>query len=138
MANSEEAILSNQKTIIENQEALLKNQSTIIHNQEALLKNQTDITGNQESLLKNQSDITGNQEVIVHNQASIIDNQKHIVDNQVVLNAISKTQAYILNLVRKISGQPESQEETEQFLNKLKTEAPESVKSNALEEPETL
>jgi hypothetical protein len=36
------------------------------------------------------------------------------------------------------SGQSESQEETEQFLNKLKTEAPESVKSNALEEPETL
>ena len=44
----------------------------------------------------------------------------------------------MLNLVRKISGQSESQEETEQFLEKLKTEAHESVKSNALEEPETL
>jgi len=124
MANSEEATISNQKTIIENQEALLKNQSTIIHNQELLLKNQTVITGN--------------QEVIVHNQSSIVDNQKHIVDNQVALNAISKTQAYILNLVRKISGQPESQEETEQFLNKLKTETPESVKSDVLAELETL
>ena len=123
MENSEE-VLSNQKTIIHNQETLINNQATIIHNQEALLKNQTDITGN--------------QEIIVHNQAHIVDNQKQIVDNQVVLNAISKTQAYLLNLVRKISGQSESQEETEQFLEKLKTEAHESVKSNALEEPETL
>ena len=109
MSQSEDATLNNQKAIIENQEALLKNQATIIHNQEALLKNQTSITGN--------------QEVIVHNQASIVDNQKHIVDNQVALNTISKTQAYMLNLIRKISGTTETQEETEKFLEVLKSKA---------------
>ena len=123
MENSEE-VLSNQKTIIHNQEVLLNNQATIIHNQEALLSNQVSITGN--------------QEVIVHNQASIIGNQKQIVDNQVALSVISQTQAYLLNLIRKIAGQEESHEKTAQFLENLKIETEASVKAKTLADPETL
>ncbi len=123
MANSEEATLDNQKTILDNQEELLKNQSTIIKNQE--------------SILKNQDEIKSNQEVIVTNQSSIIDNQKQIVDNQVTLDVISKTQSYILNAIRKLSGETESPEETEKFLAKLKSDIHGSVKTD-LEEPKTL
>ena len=122
MENSDE-MLNNQKTIIDNQEAILKNQATIIHNQG--------------SLLDNQASITGNQEVIVHNQASIISNQKQIVDNQVTLSVISRTQAYLLNLIRKLAGQEESHEKTVQFLENLKIEAEASLKAAELAEPET-
>ena len=123
---------------MENSEEMLSNQKTIIHNQETLLNNQATIIHNQESLLGNQASITGNQEVIVHNQASIIGNQKQIVDNQVALSVISQTQAYLLNLIRKIAGQEESHEKTVQFLENLKIETEASVKAKELAEPETL
>ena len=123
---------------MENSEEVLSNQKTIISNQEELLKNQATIIQNQESLLNNQASITGNQEVIVHNQAGIIGNQKQIVDNQVALNVISQTQAYILNLIRKVAGEEESHEKTVQFLENLRMETEASVKAKDLADPETI
>lgn len=123
---------------MENSEEMLSNQKTIINNQEELLKNQATIITNQESLLANQESITSNQEVIVHNQASIISNQKQIVDNQIALSVISQTQAYLLNLLKKIAGQEESHEKTVQFLENLKIETEASVKAKDLAGPEDL
>ena len=122
MATSDETILDNQKTILENQETLLKNQSSILSNQEAILKNQ--------------DEIKGNQETIVGNQSTIVDNQQQIADNQKLLNAISKTQAYILNAVRKNGGVTESVEDTESFLKGLVSGAKEA--KTDLAEPESL
>src|SRR5450432_2888996 len=116
MANSEEATLGNQ-------EAILKNQSTIIENQE--------------SILKNQNEIKDNQQTIAENQSTIVDNQKQIVDNQIMLKSISKTQVYILNLVRKVSGVPEPLEDTVKFIDELKSETKGGTSTN-LAEPESL
>lgn len=115
MATTDETVLSNQKTIIANQETILKNQ---------------------ESILKNQDEIKANQGTIVENQSSIVDNQKQIAENQTLLNAISKTQAHILNAVRKNGGQSESVEETQKFLDSLKTDAKEA--KTDLTEPESI
>lgn len=120
MANSDETLLQNQQTIIQNQEAILKNQESII--------------GNQQGILSNQEGLRSNQEIIVKNQASIISNQKQIVDNQIALSVIAQSQAHILNLVKKLAGQEESLETTQQFLDKLKSEATEKT----LTEPESL
>ncbi len=122
MATSDELILSNQKEILANQESLLKNQDTIISNQEAILKNQ--------------NEIKDNQGTIVGNQSTIVDNQQQIADNQTLLNAISKTQAYILNAVRKNGGSSESVEDTEKFLKSLKSDAQEA--KTDLAEPESI
>ena len=122
MANSEEATLDNQKSILDNQDAILKNQSTIIDNQEAILKNQ--------------NEIKDNQETIVNNQSTIVDNQQQIADNQTLLTAISKTQAYILNAVRKSGGLSESLEDTQRFLDDLKADTKDA--KTDLAEPESI
>ncbi len=82
----------------------------------------------------NQETLKGNQEVIVTNQASIISNQKQIVDNQATLEVVLQTQAYLLNLVRKLTGNEESIEETTKFLDGLK----EAAQAKALAEAKGL
>ena len=120
MANTEDQILDNQKKILHNQATLESNQHKILGNQEGLESNQKTILDNQEGIKSNQASIVSNQEVIVENQGSIITNQKQIVENQTTLDAILQSQAYILNLVKKLSGQEESLEATTKFLEKLK------------------
>lgn len=124
MANSEEIILSNQQTILDNQSAILNNQRTI--------------TDNQQAILNNQQTITHNQAIIVNNQGSIIVNQKQIVNNQVALSVISQSQAYVLNLVRKIAGKKESQKDTNKFLEKLRVKAEKALKLKGLKAPKKL
>ena len=120
MANTENPVLDNQTKILHNQATLESNQHKILGNQEGLETNQKTIIDNQEAIKTNQASIVSNQEVIVDNQASIITNQKQIVENQSTLDAILQSQAYILNLVKKLSGQEESLEATTKFLEKLK------------------
>jgi hypothetical protein len=107
--------------------AVLRNQKTIISNQKTIIVNQKKMMGNQGSIVSNQKHIMGNQKVIVGNQSSIISNQKQIVDNQVALSVLSQSQALVLNLVKKVAGQTESQQKTNAYLSKLKIKTQKSI-----------
>lgn len=131
MKNSDNVIVGNQRKI-------LKNQNAILTNQKGIFKNQKGILGNQKGILGNQKGILGNQGVIVTNQASIIHNQKQIVDNQVSLSVMLQSQAYVLNLLKKIAGQGESQQKTEQFIKKLKANTEKSLRSKKLSNSRSL
>ena len=100
--------------------------------EETILENQKAILSNQETITKNQTSIIKNQEVIVGNQSSIIENQKQIADNQVALSVIRQTQAQMLNLLRKLTGDKESQKDTDKFLEKLTNKTTKSLKGKKL------
>ena len=66
---------------------------------------------NHDLVIKNQSLIINNQDVIVNNQLNIINNQKKIVENQVTLSVILHTQAKVLFLLQKLTGEEITLEE---------------------------
>ena len=76
--------------------------------------------------------------MIVANQPAIITNQTQIVDNQVSLNVITTTQAHMLNVIRKITGEKESMKATTEFLATLRTKAEKTDKSKKLSSPKKL
>jgi len=106
--------------------------------EETILENQKSILSNQDTITKNQASILKNQEVIVSNQSGIIENQKQIVDNQVALSVIRQTQAQMLNLLRKLTGDKESQKDTDKFLEKLTSKTAKSLKGKKLTSPKKL
>jgi hypothetical protein len=106
--------------------------------EDVILENQKSILSNQDTITKNQATILKNQEVIVSNQSGIIENQKQIVDNQVALSVIRQTQAQMLNLLRKLTGDKESQKDTDKFLEKLTEKTAKSLKGKKLTSPKKL
>ena len=94
-------------------------QSRIVENYDIMIQNQQQNADNHEVVIHNQTTIIKNQEIIVNNQINIVRNQKQIVQNQVQLDTILQTQAHLLNLVKKLSGQNEDFATTEGFIADL-------------------
>lgn len=115
MKNVEEVL---QKLLAE-QDFLKEMQGRIVENYDIMIQNQQQNADNHQVVIHNQSTIIRNQEIIVNNQINIVRNQKQIVENQVQLDVIIQTQTYLLNLIKKISGEGESLEETDKFVKNL-------------------
>ncbi len=117
----------------------LKNmQSQIVENYDILTQNQKHNADNHEVVVKNQTTIIRNQEIIVNNQISIIRNQRQIVQNQVNLDVMLKTQAMLLNLVKKLSGETQTIEQTEEVIDKLRAVSQENLRFKPFNESESL
>ena len=95
----------------EDQGFLASSQISLYDNFNKLLENQMQKVENHDLVIKNQSLIINNQDVIVNNQLNIINNQKKIVENQVTLSVILHTQAKVLFLLQKLTGEEITLEE---------------------------
>jgi len=113
-------------------------QGKIVDNYDILAQNQRQNADRHEVVVQNQSKIIKNQEVIVGNQISIIRNQRQIVQNQVTLDVMLKTQALALNLLRKLTGQPESLSQTEESVEHLKNISKETLRFDSFNNAESL
>ena len=134
MQNIEEIL---QKLIAEHN--FLKDmQERIVGNHDIMVENQKRNADNHDLVIQNQSTIIKNQEIIVNNQVSIIRNQKQIADNQITLSVMLQTQTHLLNLVKKLSGQEESLEDTDKFVQQLKNQVIEHLNSPSLNDPQTI
>jgi hypothetical protein len=134
MKNIEEII----QKLLSEQDFLKEMQSRIVENYDIMIQNQQQNANNHEVVIHNQATIIRNQEIIVNNQINIVRNQKQIVENQVQLDVILQTQSYLLNLVKKLSGESESIEETNKFIEDLIDEKRESIKPKPFNTPLTL
>lgn len=134
MQNIEEIL---QKLIAEHN--FLKDmQERIVGNHDIMIENQKRNADNHDLVIQNQSTIIKNQEIIVNNQVSIIRNQRQIADNQITLSVMLQTQTYLLNLVKKLSGQEESFEDTEKFVQALRKQTVDNLSNSSLNDPQTL
>ena len=134
MKNIEEVL---QKLLAE-QDFLKEMQGRIVENYDIMIQNQQQNADNHEVVIHNQTTIIRNQEIIVNNQINIVRNQKQIVQNQVQLESILQTQSYVLNLVRKLAGEQETLEETNQFIENLVETKRENIKAKPLNDPSSL
>lgn len=130
MKNPEQII----EKLISEHEFLKSMQDTIVKNYDIILQNQRQNTDNYGQVIQNQTTIIKNQEIIVNNQMNIVRNQKNIVQNQITLQVILHTQAYILNLVKELSGNKEPIAETLSQIEGLGTELKEIVSKKPLNE----
>ncbi len=134
MKNIEEIL----EKLLAEQDFLKEMQGRIVENYDIMIQNQQQNADNHEVVIHNQTTIIRNQEIIVNNQINIVRNQKQIVQNQVQLDVILQTQAHLLNLVKKLSGQHESIEETSQFINDLIETKKESINAKPFNDPSSL
>ncbi|CAH0997854.1 hypothetical protein EMA8858_03988 [Emticicia aquatica] len=134
MKNIEEIL---QKLLAE-QDFLKEMQGRIVDNYDIMIQNQQQNADNHEVVIHNQTTIIRNQEIIVNNQINIVRNQKQIVQNQVQLDVILQTQSYLLNLVRKLTGESETLEQTNEFVANLIEMKKESIKIKPLNDPTSL
>ncbi|AFK02205.1 hypothetical protein Emtol_1055 [Emticicia oligotrophica DSM 17448] len=134
MKNIEEIL---QKLLAE-QDFLKEMQGRIVENYDIMIQNQQQNANNHEVVVHNQSTIIRNQEIIVNNQINIVRNQKQIVQNQVQLEAILQTQVHLLNLVKKLVGENESLEVTQEFVGNVVEAKRESINSKPFNNPTPL
>jgi hypothetical protein len=113
-------------------------QSRVVENYDILTQNQKHNADNHEVVVNNQTTIIRNQEIIVNNQISIIRNQRQIVQNQVNLDVMLKTQALLLNLVKKISGESQTITQTEEEIDKLRSVSQADLRFKPFNESESL
>ena len=124
--------------LVSEQDFLKEMQGRIVENYDIMIQNQQQNADNHEVVIHNQTTIIRNQEIIVNNQINIVRNQKQIVQNQVQLDSILQTQSYLLNLVRKLSGENETLEETDKFIKNIVEIKQENHKSKPLNDPSSL
>lgn len=134
MKNIEDVL---QKLLAE-QDFLKEMQGRIVENYDIMIQNQQQNADNHEVVIHNQTTIIRNQEIIVNNQINIVRNQKQIVQNQVQLESILQTQSYVLNLLRKLTGDNETLEETNQFIEDLVEAKRENIRAKPLSDPSSL
>lgn len=134
MKNIEEVL---QKLLAE-QDFLKEMQGRIVENYDIMIQNQQQNADNHEVVIHNQTTIIRNQEIIVNNQINIVRNQKQIVQNQVQLESILQTQSYVLNLLRKLTGDNETLEDTNQFIENLVEMKRENIRAKPLNDPSSL
>jgi hypothetical protein len=120
------------------QDFLKSIQLKMMDNHQILIDNSQHNFENMEVLTKNLGIIINNQEIIVNNQISIINNQKHIVSNQITLSVLLKTQTQILNLLKKLNGESETIEQTQESILALKEIVTQQFNLEILREPKTL
>ncbi len=120
------------------QDFLKSIQLKMMDNHQILIDNSQHNFENMEVLTKNLGVIINNQEIIVNNQISIINNQKHIVSNQITLSVLLKTQTQILNLLKKLNGESETIEQTQESILALKEIVTQQFNLEILREPKTL
>ncbi|MFY7911268.1 MAG: hypothetical protein ACOVO2_17000 [Emticicia sp.] len=134
MKNIEEIL---QKLLAE-QDFLKEMQGRIVENYDIMIQNQQQNADNHEVVIHNQATIIRNQEIIVNNQINIVRNQKQIAQNQIQLEVILQTQAQVLNLLKKISGENETLEATAQSIENLISVKQENMNSKPLNDPSSL
>ena len=120
------------------QDFLKSIQLKMMDNHQILIDNSQHNFENMEVLTKNLGIIINNQEIIVNNQISIINNQKHIVSNQITLSVLLKTQTRMLNLLKKLNGESETIEQTQESILALKEIVTQQFNLEILREPKTL
>jgi hypothetical protein len=98
--------------LIDEQDFLKDMQEKIVDNFGIMIQNQQQNADNHEAVIRNQTTIIHNQEIIVNNQINIVRNQKQIVQNQVQLDVILDNQAEMMNIIKKLSGNFETIDET--------------------------
>jgi hypothetical protein len=113
-------------------------QARVVENYDILTQNQKHNADNHEVVVNNQTTIIRNQEIIVNNQISIIRNQRQIVQNQVNLDVMLKTQALLLNLVKKLTNQDETIAQTEEEIDKLRAVSQADLRFKPFNESESL
>ncbi len=126
------------RKLVDEQDFMKQMQGKIVENYDIMIQNQRQNADNHEMVIQNQSTIIRNQEIIVNNQMNIVRNQKQIAQNQITLDVIQKTQTHILNFVKKLSGEEEGLEVTQQFVSKLREEIETSRKGQNLNESTAL
>ncbi|MER0441650.1 hypothetical protein [Emticicia sp. W12TSBA100-4] len=134
MKNIEEIL---QKLLAE-QDFLKEMQGRIVENYDIMIQNQQQNADNHEVVIHNQATIIRNQEIIVNNQINIVRNQKQIAQNQIQLEVILQTQAHVLNLLKKLTGENEALEDTTKSIENLILSKQESIKNRPLNDPSTL
>jgi len=97
------------QTLQEEQKLLMDAVTLSYENLNALLRNQKSKFENQDIVIANQSKIINNQEIIVANQMNIINNQALIVQNQITLRVILELQTNMFKIIRKLSGEDQSE-----------------------------
>jgi hypothetical protein len=120
------------------QDFLKSIQLKMMDNHQILIDNSQHNFENMEVLTKNLGVIINNQEIIVNNQISIINNQKQIVSNQITLSVLLKTQTQMLNLLKKLNGESETIEQTQESILALKEIVTQQFNLEILREPKTL
>ena len=126
------------RKLVDEQDFLKQMQGRIVENYDIMIQNQQQNADNHQMVIQNQTTIIRNQEIIVNNQMNIVRNQKQIAQNQITLDVIQKTQTHILNFVKKLSGQEEGLEDTQDFVLKLRQESETSRKGQNLNESTAL
>ncbi len=134
MKNFEEIL----EKLINEHDFLKQMQGRIVENYDIMIQNQRENANNHELVIENQTTIIKNQEIIVNNQINIVRNQKQIAQNQITLDVIQQTQTHLLNLVKKLSGEKESIEDTMQFVEQIREKSEENRKGRTLNEPSHL
>jgi hypothetical protein len=134
MKNFEEIL----EKLINEHDFLKQMQGRIVENYDIMIQNQQQNANNHEVVIENQTTIIKNQEIIVNNQINIVRNQKQIAQNQVTLDVIQQTQTHLLNLVRKLTGENETFEDSEQFVAQIREKSEENRKGKGLNEPSHL
>ncbi|MES2520813.1 MAG: hypothetical protein V4585_22050 [Bacteroidota bacterium] len=124
--------------LVDEQDFLKSIQGRIVENYDIMIQNQQRNADNHEMVIQNQTTIIRNQEIIVNNQMNIVRNQKQIAQNQVTLDVIQQTQTYLLNLVKRLSGEAESLQDTQSFVSSIRKASEESRKGQNLNESSTL
>ncbi len=124
--------------LIQDQEFMAKSQAQLFENLNIVVENLRHKSDQQNLIVKNQNLIIRNQEIIVDNQINIIHNQHQIVDNQTNLVLISKALGLILNLLKKMDGNPEDIQQTYQFLDHLAQEIQATNPGKGLADPKKL
>jgi hypothetical protein len=124
--------------LVDEQDFLKGIQGRILDNYDIMIQNQRQNADNHEMVIQNQSTIIRNQEIIVNNQMNIVRNQKQITQNQVTLDVIQQTQIYLLNLVKKLSGNEEDLDVTKNFIADIRISSEASKKGQNLNESSTL
>ena len=126
------------RKLVDEQDFMKRMQGKIVENYDIMIQNQQQNADNHEMVIQNQTTIIRNQEIIVNNQMNIVRNQKQIAQNQITLDVIQKTQTHILNFIKKLSGQEEGLEDTQNFVLKLREESEVSRKGQNLNESTAL
>lgn len=134
MKNIEEIL----EKLLAEQDFLKEMQGRIVENYDIMIQNQQQNADNHEVVIHNQATIIRNQEIIVNNQINIVRNQKQIAQNQIQLEVILQTQALVLNLIRKLTGESEPLEATTKSIENLISAKQESMKTKPLNDPSSL
>lgn len=134
MKNIEEIL----EKLLAEQDFLKEMQGRIVENYDIMIQNQQQNADNHEVVIHNQATIIRNQEIIVNNQINIVRNQKQIAQNQIQLEVILQTQAQVLNLIRKLTGENETLEATTQSIENLILAKQENMRAKPLNDPSSL